>query len=109
MTANYPYYDPYAGYAPPPPAPAPSRTKRRALLTGGLTALAVAGLVGGLVAAQDSNTVSGTGAIGEFAPNPGSQNGGAQNPLNPGELIPGGNGSNSNTSSASIATAARKK
>ncbi len=109
MTANYPYYDPYAGYAPPPPAPAPRRTRRRALLTGGLTALAVAGLVGGLVAAQGSNTVSGTGALGEFAPaNPGSQNGGAQNPLNPGELIPGSNG-NSNTSSASIATAAQKK
>jgi S1-C subfamily serine protease len=116
MTANYPYYDPYydpyAGYAPPPPAPAPRRTGPRALLTGGIAAVAAACIVGGVVAAQTSDTVSGTGALGQFAPsNPGSQNG--QNPLNPGELIPGsngssGNGSSGSTSSASIATAAQK-
>jgi S1-C subfamily serine protease len=74
-------------------------------VTGGLTVLAAAGLVGGLIAAQGSTTISGTGAIGEIAPT----DPGGQNPVNPGELIPGSNGGTSNTSSASIATAAQKE
>jgi S1-C subfamily serine protease len=105
MTANYPYHDPYAGYPPPAPVATPNRTRRRALVTGGLTVLAAAGLVGGLIAAQGSTTISGTGAIGEIAPT----DPGGQNPVNPGELIPGSNGGTSNTSSASIATAAQKE
>jgi S1-C subfamily serine protease len=78
MTPNYPNFDPYgaagnpSGYygmpAAPPPSPAPPSTRRR-LLAGGIAALLTGAVIGGLVVAADnSDTVAGTGSAARLIP-----------------------------------------
>jgi S1-C subfamily serine protease len=119
MTTNHPYDDSYAAaepqYAgfpqpglpqPPPQAqPAPPQAPRahRRVLAGGIAALTVAAVVGGVAIAESrSDTVSGSGSTAQLLPT---------TPGNGGVTIPGDmNRGNSGTStSVALATAAQQK